>query len=392
MIERLQETFFTRFGRPPALLVRAPGRVNLLGEHTDYNQGYVFPTAIDRAIYLGAHPRQDSLVNLYSLDFEQVETFSLSSFEKVSGEGTWSNYLRGVIRILQEEGHDLGGFDAVLVGDVPLGAGLSSSAALEVATATMLKALFDLPLSPKQLAIMAQRAENEFVGVQCGIMDPFVSALGEADHALCIDCRDLAYRAIPLALASRGVSIVIVNSGQRRGLVDSEFNARRGQCEEAVGQLSAILGRSLGSLRDLDLSTFRTVDDRLPPTLRARARHVLTENERVLSGVEALTQGKIERFGQLMNQSHRSLRDDFQVSTPELDLLVALSQKQQGVIGSRLTGAGFGGCTVSLVETHALADFRERVLEPYERETGLKPAQIVTPACDGASLIRLRPS
>lgn len=390
MIKRLREAFEARFGDSPRLFVQAPGRVNLIGEHTDYNRGYVFPIAIDRVIMFAARPRADSLVRLYSLDYQQMDSFRLDSFERLSpGDGapTWSNYPRGVIRELRDAGHPLQGFDAVLGGDIPQGAGLSSSAAIEVGTGTLLNALFDLGLSRKELALLAQRAENDFVGVKCGIMDQFISALGQPDHALFIDCRSLDYRTVPLRLASSEAAILIVNSGIRRGLVDSEFNARRSQCEEAVALLSKLSQRQIESLREVDRELWQEVSKELPPVLRARATHVLSENERVLRGVAALEGGDLNTFGQLMNQSHQSLRDNYQVSTPHLDRLVELSQKQHGVYGSRLTGAGFGGCTVSLVETCAIEPFRQRVLATYREETGNTPSMLVCQAAAGAHVL-----
>lgn len=386
MIHRLQVAFEAHFAGLPHLIVQAPGRVNLIGEHTDYNQGYVFPAAIDRLIRIAARPRPDSLVRMFSLDFEQESTFSLEAIEKVTGDGLWSNYLRGVVVELQRAGHSLQGFDAVLMGDVPQGAGLSSSAALEVATATLLNQMFKLSLSKVELALLAQRAENEFVGVACGVMDQFISALGEPDHALFIDCRSLAYRPVPLRLDEHGAAIVIVNSGIKRGLVDSEFNARRAQCHDAVLELSKLLKTPLQSLRDVEMTAFQGVADRLPPLLAKRVRHVLSENQRVLQGVEALEEGDLEQFGQLMNMSHASLRDDYEVSTTQLDRLVALSQQCQGVFGSRLTGAGFGGCTVSLVANAAIETLRFEVLQAYEKETGLTPSMLVSKAHGGASL------
>lgn len=386
MMKRLHEAFESRFGGLPHLVVQAPGRVNLIGEHTDYNQGYVFPIAIARMIRLAARPRADSLVRLFSLDFAQESTFSLDAVEQVHGEGSWSNYLRGVVYELQRTGHALQGFDAVLVGDIPQGAGLSSSAALEVATATLLNRMFNLLLSKKELVLVAQRAENEFVGVACGIMDQFISALGEPDHALFIDCRSLDYRPVPLRLAEHGAAIVIVDSGIKRGLVDSEFNARRKQCSEAVSILRMLLHAPLQSLREVEMDSFQDVADQLPPLLARRVRHVLSENQRVLEGVEALERGDLGMFGQLMNQSHASLRDEYEVSIPQLDQLVALSQQHQGVFGSRLTGAGFGGCTVSLVATSALETFRTEVLKAYEQATDMTPSMLVTKAHGGASL------
>lgn len=385
-IERVQAAFHERYASAPTFTIRAPGRVNLIGEHTDYNEGFVFPTAIDREVVIAASRRHDATVRLYSNNYQQEDSFSLDSFERLETGPLWSNYVRGVIRIVLEGGYTLGGFDAVLEGNVPQGAGLSSSAAIEVATGTLLVQLFGLNLTPKDVAVLAQRSENQFVGVQCGIMDPFISALGKQDHALMIDCRSLDYRAVPLHLAESGASIVIIDSAVQRGLVESQFNTRRTECASAVEQLRELLERpGLKSLREVDLATFEGVSSRLPAVVRQRARHVVTENARVLACVEALESGDLARFGTLMNQSHDSLRDDYNVSTHELDLLVSLCQAVPGVFGARMTGAGFGGCTVTLAKTEAIPQFRDQVLEPYREATGQEAAMFVCRAVDGAT-------
>lgn len=384
---RVRDTFQSRFGAPE-LTVRAPGRVNLIGEHTDYNEGYVFPVAIDREVVICARRRDDDAVHLYSNNYEQADSFHLSRLEPVPegpGAPTWSNYLRGVVSVFQAAGHRLGGFEAVVEGNVPQGSGLSSSAALEVATGTLLRHLFRLDVDAQEVALLGQRAENTFVGVQCGIMDQFISALGRRDHALMIDCRSLDYRAVPLHLATKGASIVILDSRVKRGLVDSKFNDRRAECREAVARLRILLGRpGLASLREVVPADLERVGDRLQPTLRARARHVVTEDDRVLRSVQALESGDLERFGLLMNQSHESLETDYEVSCPELDLLVSLAQELPGTYGSRLTGAGFGGCTVSLVDNAALEAFEARVLEAYREATGREAGCFVCEAVEGA--------
>lgn len=389
-LARVREALQARFGTPD-LTIRAPGRVNLIGEHTDYNEGFVFPVAIDREVVISARRRDDSQVLLYSNNYEQADAFDLAQIDKVPpgpGAPTWSNYLRGVLSVFQEAGYTLGGFEAVLEGNVPQGAGLSSSAALEVATGTLLKHLFDLDLDAKHVALLGQRAENVFVGVQCGIMDQFISALGKRDHALLIDCRSLDYRAVPLHLGSKGASIVILDSKVKRGLVDSKFNDRRAECQQAVEQMRDLLGRpELKSLREVSPTELSQVGDRLPAQILARARHVVTENDRVLQGVQALEAGDLARFGGLMYQSHESLRTDYEVSCPELDLLVTLARDVSGTYGSRLTGAGFGGCTVSLVDNSALEDFEATVLAAYREATGFQAGFFICDAVDGAGLV-----
>lgn len=388
-IDRVQEAFRARFGTPD-VTIRAPGRVNLIGEHTDYNDGFVFPVAIDREVVLVARRRFDSQVVLYSGNYEQADSFDVARIDKVPpgpGAPTWSNYLRGVLATFQEAGHALGGFEAVLEGNVPQGSGLSSSAALEVAAGTLLKHLFHLDLDAKQVALLAQRAENVFVGVQCGIMDQFISALGKRDHALMIDCRSLDYREVPLHLDSQGASIVILDSKVKRGLVDSAFNDRRAECRRAVELLGPLLGRpDLLSLRDVSPADLARVGASLPATVLARARHVVTENDRVLASVQALEAGDLERFGGLMNQSHESLRADYEVSCAELDLLVSLARGISGTYGSRLTGAGFGGCTVSLVDNASLEAFEATVLAAYQEATGLAAGFFICEAVDGAGI------
>lgn len=389
-IAAAQEACRREFG-PPELTARGPGRVNLIGEHTDYNDGFVFPAAIDREVAVAMRRRDDLTVRLYSETFAQSDSFQLDAFERLapgSGVPSWSNYVRGVVRILLDAGYPVRGFEAAISGNVPEGAGLSSSAAFEVATLTALNALYALGIAPKELALLAQRAENQFVGVACGIMDQFISAMGKRDHALLIDCRSLETRAVPLQLEERGVAIAILDSGVRRGLVDSKFNARREECETAVRLLRRLLGRdSIRALRDVEPIEFNAVARELPDDIRARARHVISENERVVRGVDALESGNLTVFGKLMNQSHMSLREDFNVSTPQLNLLASLAQKTPGVLGARMTGAGFGGCTVNLVEVKALAAFRDTVLPAYKERAGLDAKLWVCDAVDGASII-----
>ncbi len=389
-IEAAQEACRREFGSPE-IRAQAPGRVNLIGEHTDYNDGFVFPAAIDREVGVAMRRRTDRLVRLYSETYRRHDEFDLDAFARIppgSDASTWGNYVRGVVRVLLDAGHPLLGFEAAISGNVPEGAGLSSSAAFEVAMLTALNALFDLGRSAKELALLGQRAENEFVGVACGIMDQLISALGRRDHALLIDCRSLETRPVPLRLKERGLAIAILDSGMRRGLVDSKFNARRAECEDAVRRLKQLLGRdAIRALRDVTPLEFNAVARELPDDIRARARHVISENERVIRGVEALEEGNLAVFGKLMNQSHQSLKNDFNVSIPQLDLLASLAQKAPGVLGARMTGAGFGGCTVNLVEVGSLATFRDTVLNAYRERSGREATLWVCEAADGASTL-----
>ncbi|HLI48540.1 MAG TPA: galactokinase [Chthonomonas sp.] len=385
-MERLVQQFEELYGAAPELLVRAPGRVNLIGEHTDYNDGYVFPAAIERDILIAASARRDRQVRLFSLDMGVSSTFTLDAIEKVSeGKGLegerWSNYPRAMAWALQNRGLSLRGVQAVLQGNIPPGAGLSSSAALLVASGLLLLSAAHQTLDPVELALTAQQAEREFVGVNVGIMDQFISVLGQKDHALFIDTRTLHYEPVPLPTS--GVVIVIANTNKPRGLVDSAYNQRRAECEEALAYLKRFLP-SIRALRDVTPEAFAQWEASLPEVPRKRARHVITENERVLQSVEALKKGDIARFGHLMNASHNSLRDDYEVSCTELDALVEAAWALPGVYGSRMTGAGFGGCTVSLVAEEALERFCQEVPKRYREATGREATILITRAAQGA--------
>lgn len=376
----LGSLFDREFGRNWEVSVAAPGRVNLIGEHTDYNDGFVFPAAIDRFIQILAARRDDSLVRAYSADFEERSEFTLDRLEKSEAE-PWSNYVRGVAQLYQKRGYELGGVDLVISGNVPLGAGLSSSAAFEVAVAESFRVLFELKISKVDLALLCQAAEGEFVGVQCGIMDQFVCTLAEAGTALFLDCRDLSYSAVPL---SREVAVVVCNSKVQRTLGSSEYNKRRAECEGAVARLNGPLG-AVRALRDVDPEELEAHKGLLTELQHRRARHVVSENDRVTRGVEALKGGDLETFGQLLNQSHLSLRDDYEVSCKELDLLVELAQKVPGTLGARMTGAGFGGCTVNLVRHESVEEFCATVGSAYRGLAGREAEIYVTIPSNGVS-------
>ncbi|HVA00314.1 MAG TPA: galactokinase [Terriglobia bacterium] len=375
----IQEAWVKAFGASPDAVVRAPGRVNLIGEHTDYNDGFVLPAAIDRAIEFAARRRGDRLVRVHALDFQDQVEFSLDAIQKDQAH-PWSNYLRGVFKFLEAEGYRLQGADVVFGGNVPREAGLSSSAAVEVGTVALAMKLFGLHLEPLEVVRIARRAENEFVNVPCGIMDQFVCALGKRDHALFLDCRNLAYRHVPL----RGnVKIAVCNSGVRRALASSEYEIRLEQCRQAVAQLRTT-GLAVNSLREIDLADLEVASPVLTEVLLKRARHVISENQRVLEAVKVLEDGDLERFGKLMNASHESLRDDYEVSCQELDVLVDLALKQPGVLGARMTGAGFGGCTVNLVRTEAANSFADAVKAGYREVLGREAEVYICEASDGA--------
>ena len=371
--ERVLETFQKHYNAEPTLLVRAPGRVNLIGEHTDYNDGFVLPLAIDRAVWIALSPREDARVEVHSLEFSKTRAFDLNGFGK--GEG-WLEYLKGTAWALQEAGYDLAGWEGVSSSDVPRGSGLSSSAALELATARAFASVSDLSWNPSNMAKLAQRAENEWVGVSCGVMDQLASAAGQEGRALLIDCRSLDIEAVPLP---EETAVVVMDTKTQRGLVDSAYNERREQCEEAA--------RAFGvdALRDVSVERFEAEEDKLDEVTRRRARHVISENARTLEAAEAMKQGDAKRLGELMNESHTSLRDDFEVSSEALNAMVECAW-DAGCYGARMTGAGFGGCAVALVAQADADAFAKEVASCYSKK-GRDPEIYVCTATDGADVI-----
>ena len=381
-VEALRADFCQQYGVQPEIVVQAPGRVNLIGEHTDYNDGYVFPIAIDRSVLIAASTRADRTVRLRAVDFDKQDSFSLDNITHAETQ-RWSNYQRGVAVVLQERGLHLPGIDAAMSSDVPIGAGLSSSAALEVATAVTWQTLTGFELDRPDLALLCQHAENTFVGVNCGIMDQFISALGQENAALLIDCRTLDYK--PAALP-KGIAVVVMDTKKQRGLAGSAYNTRRSECEEGVRRLGAHLP-GITALRDVSVADLRRHAAALPDNVQRRCRHVIGENQRVLDGIEALARGDAAAFGVLMNASHVSLRDDYEVSCAELDAMVEAAWSTAGVIGARMTGGGFGGCAVALVEAGQAASFSEQVSSAYEEEIGLTPSLYICTAKAGAGVV-----
>jgi len=375
--ERVTREFERRFDGAPSVIVRAPGRVNLIGEHTDYNDGFVLPMAIDRAMWIALRPRADQYVLVYSLDFDDVAEFSLT--ELVQRHNPWAEYIKGVAWSLGEAGFDLRGWDGVIAGDVPIGAGLSSSAAVEMATARAFAQTSGLAWDAPQMARLGQRAENEWVGVKCGIMDQMISAAGVAGHALLIDCRTLELQPAPLP---SGTSVVILDTATRRELATSAYNERREQCELAA--------RFFGvpALRDVTLAQFEALGHGLDPLTAKRARHVITENERTLAAAQAMQAGDAAALGRLMDASHISMRDDFEISRAEMDAMVTLAQVHPASFGARMTGGGFGGCAVALVRSDAAHRFADEVSAQYSKATGLTPAIYITDPQDGASVVQ----
>lgn len=361
----------------------APGRVNLIGEHTDYNGGHVFPCALTLGTYAMVRKREDDVLRFYSMNFEHRDVVESSLndlvFHRTAG---WTNYPKGVLWAFNSKGHKItNGLDILLYGNIPNGSGLSSSASVEVVIGVMLKDMFGCDVSMTDIALLGQYSENNFNGVNCGIMDQFSIAMGKKDHAIFLDTSDLSYKYAPIAL--EGKKIVITSSNKKRGLGDSKYNERRKECETALAQLQTVL--NISSLGELSEEAFEMAKEVIKsPVCERRAKHAVYENQRTIRAVEALQANDIELFGQLMNESHKSLRDDYEVTGIELDTLVEAAWEQEGVIGSRMTGAGFGGCTVSIVEEDKVDDFIENVGKKYKDKIGYAADFYVVDIGDGA--------
>ena len=360
-------------------LFRAPGRVNLIGEHTDYNDGFVMPAALGFSTYVSISPLEPRRLRIFSENFNEEVEVDLDD-NKLAARKHWSDYPVGVAVELERAGHRLRGAALRIRGEVPIGSGLSSSAAIEVATACALTAIAGLQIDRRELALLCQRAENEFVGARVGIMDQFVSLFGAAQKALLLDCRSLEFRLLPLP---DNVRLIICNTMVKHALASGAYNERRAQCEAGVKYLAQFLPH-VTALRDVTLEQLEQFGQDLPEVVYRRCRHVIAENERVLLAGAALDEGELQRFGELMGESHRSLRDDYEVSSEELDVMVELAQRVEGVYGARMTGGGFGGCTVNLVVAEHADEFRARVAEGYEQATKIKPEIYVCNASNGA--------
>ena len=381
MNSELEQAFLEHFHGEPTHLVRAPGRVNLIGEHTDYNEGFVLPMAIDREVRITLRPRADRRVAVFSLDLNQSGEFDLDSLER--GEG-WLEYLKGVAHELQIANYKLEGWDGVITGDVPRGAGLSSSAAVEMVTARAFASVSRFEWDAMALARIGQRAENDWVGVNCGIMDQAVSAAAMAGHALFLDCRTLEYKHVPLP---KDVAVVVLDTSTRRGLVGSAYNERREQCERAARWFGA------RALRDVSVKELKERGkkkdglDGLDALAWKRAKHIITENERVLQAVKSMHNDDPVTLGRLFNESHASLRDDFEVTNDALNQIVEIAQGQSACYGARMTGAGFGGCAVALVRQSQAGGFAEAVGAEFRRRSGLEAKVYVCQASEGASVV-----
>jgi len=379
MISKATSAFKAHFGRQPEVVIRAPGRVNLLGGHTDYNEGRVLPVALDRAAWIAAAPLHAPEAHAYALDLEDRVAFSLAPVPPACGD--WADYPRGVAWALQERGLALKGLEAALTSTVPPGSGLGSSAAVEIAFAYAWQTLSGFALTRRDMALACQRAENDYVGVKCGILDQMASALGERGHALLLDCRTLETELAPLP---EGVAIVVADTGVRRQLASSEYNARRAQCKQAVQILSQHLP-SARALRDVSIDDLQRLKAHLPESVYRRARHVIGEDRRVLQAAEALKRGDTATVGALMKESHASLGEDYEVSSPELDTLAEAAWEMDGCYGARLTGAGFGGCIVALVADEAVSALEAQLAATYEAAFGRR---LDVCACQSASGVK----
>jgi galactokinase len=373
--------FQALFGGAPKLY-RAPGRVNLIGEHTDYNDGFVLPAALELATYAAIAPRGDRTLNVHSLLMDETVSFDLDAAQPKPRKD-WSDYVRGVAVVLEKAGQRLAGADLLIDTDVPLGAGLSSSAAIEVATGYALLSNSGRPIDLTELALTCQRAENEFVGMRCGIMDQFIACHGAAGQALLIDCRSLERRLVPI---DPNVRLVMSNTMVHHQHAAGEYNLRRHDCEEGVRRLSAVLP-GIKALRDVTPEQLERHADLLGPTIYRRCRHVVTENARTVRAADALQAGDLALCGRLMNDSHVSMRDDFEISCPEVDVMAELNAAVDGVYGARMTGGGFGGCTISLVEAAAVETFKEGVARSYRAATGLEPQIFTSPPAAGVGSV-----
>ena len=382
-MKHLEQKFQEVFGAPAEKQFFAPGRVNLIGEHTDYNGGNVFPCAIDKGTYGLVKKRNGRKFRMYSENFADLGVMEFTLDELTNDKKhDWANYPKGVIKMFLEAGQKIdSGFDILFSGNIPNGAGLSSSASIEMLTAIVLKDLFHLSIDPVEMAQLGKKTENLFIGVNSGIMDQFAVAMGKKDHAILLDCNTLKYAYVPVVLKDE--VIVIANTNKRRGLADSKYNERRAECDEALAELQTKL--PIKALGELSIEQFEANKDLIKsPVRQKRAKHAVYENQRTLKAQKELSAGNLAEFGKLMNQSHISLRDDYEVTGVELDTLAALAWEQPGVVGSRMTGAGFGGCTVSIVKKDKVDDFIKNVGEAYKNKIGYAADFYIASVSDGA--------
>lgn len=382
--EKAAGVFKEHFGATPKTIVRAPGRVNIIGEHTDYNHGFVLPMAIERDICVAARPRQDARLNAYAANLDDIGEGALHQPARDAGHA-WMDYLVGVAHVLNQDGFAVTGADAVVLGDVPLASGLSSSAALEMAALRMFESLGGFEIEGAQAARMGQRVENEFLGLSSGIMDQFISRCGKVGHGLFLDCRSYAYDLVPIAFPD--ALFVIANTRCERGLTSSKYNERVAECTAAMEGIRETLGKAGTHLRDYTLDDLENAREALPDTVYRRARHVITENARTGEACAAMGAGDVPRLGKLMNASDESLRADYAVTSPELDAMTEVARGLDGCFGARMTGAGFGGCTINLVERSSATAFSEALLAGYREAVGIQGEIIVSAPAGGAEIL-----
>lgn len=374
-------SFLSHFSTKP-LIAFAPGRINLIGEHTDYQEGFVFPAAVEQGIWVAIQVNDLKVCRLYSLDFDQEFTFDLEAFSPKKGH--WATYVMGMVALLKQAGYPITGFDMVIGGNIPVGSGLSSSAAFSVAIGTAISGLYGFQIPKKSIALYGQKSEHLFAGVNCGIMDPYASAFGVKGKALLLDCRSNTHEEIPAEFGD--YSLILVNSKVKHSLADSAYNKRREACEESVRVLQSTFPE-IKTLRDLSISELPEVENILSAALFPKAKHVITECNRVHEAAKALKSGDLEHFGTLLKASHQSLSKDFEVSCPELDFLAEKSWTIAGVLGSRMMGGGFGGCTINLVKNSELDLFKSQISDSYKAHFGITPDFIPVSISSGAQLI-----
>jgi galactokinase len=374
ILEKLLQEFRDQFDEAPETIVRAPGRVNLIGEHTDYNDGFVLPMAIDRYIWIALRPRDDQRVLLRSLEFESLVDLSLNNIQHTEG---WQEYVHGIAWVLKENKFDVRGWEGILSGNIPVGAGLSSSAALEISLLKAFWAISDLDWDGSLMAKFARKADNEWVGVKSGIMDQMISANARKDYAMLLDCRSLSTEFVPLP---KEINVIVLDTATRRGLIDSKYNDRVNECNTAAECFG------YETLRDVSLETFEESKIKLEETTFKRARHVISENQRTLDAAKAMVNNDPLIVGDLMNSSHESLKKDYEVSSKELNIMVRIAKDQKGCHGARMTGAGFGGCAVALVQKEITEEFQKNIYKEYHDTTGIKPNIYACKAGAGAEV------
>jgi galactokinase len=381
--QRIAKAFEKKFGKKPELLVRAPGRINLIGEHTDYNEGFVLPAAVDKAVYFCLSPTSSEYINLFAADLNEEFSISLNDLKKT--EISWVNYLIGVIAELKKSGADFrNGFDLAFGGDVPLGAGMSSSAAIESGMGTALNVLYNLQKSELELALTAQQAEHNFAGVRCGIMDMYASVFGKENQLIKLDCRNFTHEYLPFDF--EGISVILFNTGVKHNLAESAYNKRREECEAGVKALNVAFGK-IKSLRDATPEQLEQIKHQLEEKVYDRCRFILSETERMMKATDFLLRGMLKEFGQLMFETHNGLRDQYEVSCEELDFLVEEAKENKAVSGARMMGGGFGGCTINLVKKEAEQEVINQIKNRYKERFGFEPEHYIVSITDGCSVI-----